>query len=128
MTLAKGPSGLLTLLAQATQPTTGPAASDPLFVEWFKKLGIFPLLAVMLLFYLYLSSGARKKEEKKKKELLDQMKRGTRVQTIGGIIGKVVETDADKVLLKVDESSNTKIWFTRDAIRRVLEEEKSETK
>ena len=51
-----------------------------------------------------------------------------RVQTIGGILGKVVEAEETKVLLKVDESSNTKIWFSRSAIDRVLEEEKSESK
>ena len=49
-----------------------------------------------------------------------------RVQTIGGIIGKVVEADdEDRILVKVDETSNTKIWFTRNAIHRVLGEEKS---
>jgi preprotein translocase subunit YajC len=60
--------------------------------------------------------------------MLEQMKRGDRVQTIGGILGKVVEAEPEKVLLKVDESSNTKIWFSRNAIHRVLTDEKVETK
>jgi hypothetical protein len=29
----------------------------------------------------------------------------------------------DKILLKVDESNNTKVWFARSAIHRVLGEE-----
>jgi preprotein translocase subunit YajC len=47
------------------------------------------------------------------------------VQTIGGVLGKVVETEDSRMLLKVDESSNTKIWFSRDAIYKVLGEEKA---
>ncbi len=50
------------------------------------------------------------------------------MQTIGGELGKVVEAREDRVLLKVDESSNTKIWYTRSAINRVLGEEKAEAK
>jgi len=50
------------------------------------------------------------------------------VQTIGGILGTVIEAREGDVLLKVDESSNTKIRFARSAIHRVLEEEKSESK
>ena len=56
------------------------------------------------------------------------LKRGDRVQTIGGILGTVVETRDGEVLLKVDEGNNTKIRFSRNAIHRVLEEEKAEVK
>jgi preprotein translocase subunit YajC len=40
-------------------------------------------------------------------------------------LGTVVEAREDEVVLKVDETSNTKIKFTRSAIHRVLEEEKA---
>jgi preprotein translocase subunit YajC len=48
------------------------------------------------------------------------------VQTIGGIIGTVVESRENEVVLKVDETSNTKIKFSRNAIHRVLTDEKPE--
>ena len=51
------------------------------------------------------------------------MKRGDEIQTIGGIIGKVVDPKEDRVLVKVDESSNTKIWFARSAIATVTAED-----
>jgi len=60
------------------------------------------------------------------KELLGQMKRGDEVMTAGGIYGKIVEVRDSKVLVKVDETSNTKIWFSREAIRKVLTEEKAD--
>ena len=42
------------------------------------------------------------------------------VQTIGGVIGSIVEVKNDSVVLKVDESSNTRITFSRSAIQQVL--------
>jgi preprotein translocase subunit YajC len=60
--------------------------------------------------------------------MLSQLKRGDRVQTIGGILGTVVEARESEVVLKVDESANTKIRFSRSAIHRVLDEETAEEK
>ena len=59
---------------------------------------------------------------------INQLKRGDRIQTIGGILGTVVESREDEVIVKVDESSNTKIHFTRSAIHRVLDGEKAAAK
>jgi preprotein translocase subunit YajC len=58
--------------------------------------------------------------------MLSELKKGDRVQTIGGILGTVVEARDTEILVKVDESSNAKIRFSRSAIHRVIEEEKSE--
>jgi preprotein translocase subunit YajC len=60
--------------------------------------------------------------------MLGDMKRGDEIQTIGGIVGKVVEAREERVLVKVDESSNTKIWFTRGAIARVIAEDAKDAK
>ena len=117
----------LNLLAQTAGPTTGPArAPKPWYVELFAGPMFLPI-ALLVLMYVFIFSSKRK-QERKKQDLLSAIKRGDRVQTIGGILGKVVEADEHKVLLKVDESSNTKIWFSRSAIHRVLEEEKAEAK
>jgi preprotein translocase subunit YajC len=117
------------LLAQTTAPGGAPApsgapASKP---GWFDFVSspMFPLFIVIVVIYVLMFSS-RRKQERQKKDLLGNIKRGDRVQTVGGILGKVVEADENKVLLKVDESSNTKIWFSRNAIHRVLGEEKSE--
>lgn len=114
---------LAVTLAQVA-PATGPAGQKPPpWAEFFSSP--MSLLAIGLLFlWIFMFSGKRK-DEKKRKDLLNQIKRGDRVQTIGGIIGKVVEAEELKVLLKVDESSNTKIWFSRGAIAKVLGEEKA---
>lgn len=88
---------------------------------------MFMLLLMLGLFYFFVMGGKRK-EERKRQDMLGSLKKGDRVQTIGGIIGSVIDARDQDVLLKVDETNNTKIKFTRSAIHRVLDEEKSETK
>jgi preprotein translocase subunit YajC len=108
------------LIAQATKPATTQGSRPP-WVELFSS----PLVPIALVFVviMIMSSRSRKRQEKQKKDMLEQMKRGDRVQTIGGILGAIVEVRDDKILLKVDESNNPKVWFARSAINRVLGDE-----
>ncbi len=83
--------------------------------------------AVLLMSFLFMGKGKRG-EEKARAEMLKQLKRGDRIQTIGGIQGAVTRAEESRVEVKVDESSNTKIWFARSAIARVIEADKTEAK
>lgn len=127
---------LLLILAQTTVESggavapTAPATGGSPAPGWFQLLEgpLFPLMVGVLILYLFVFRSKRK-TDKKRTDMLGNLKRGDRVQTIGGIMGTVVEARDTDVLLKVDESSNTKIRFSRNAIHRVVEEEKSaETK
>jgi preprotein translocase subunit YajC len=84
------------------------------------------LILMMGVFYLIMFSGSRK-EKKKRKEMLAAVKKGDRVMTIGGIIATVVTVKEDEIVLKVDESTNTKISFVRGAIQKVLMEDEKPT-
>jgi len=108
-------------LAQVS-PTTGPT-TRPGWAQFLQQSGIFLPAMLLIVLMLVMSSRSRKKQEAQKQELLNTMKRGARVQTIGGILGNVVEVRDDRVLLKVDEGNNTKVWFARSAIHRVLGDE-----
>jgi preprotein translocase subunit YajC len=103
-----------------TQPGTAVPA-DKVQPPWWTSQFV-PLLLIVAVFYFFLFRS-KKNTEKKRTDMLNQLKRGDRVQTIGGIIGNVVEAREHEVMLKVDESSNTKIRFARSAIHRVLEED-----
>jgi preprotein translocase subunit YajC len=110
---------LLQILADATtRPGSEPVPfyADP--TKWF-----LPLIVMVMVLVLFSSSRTKKTEQKKRDDMLKNMKRGDRVMTIGGILGTVVDVRDSEVMLKVDESSNTKIKFTRDAIKRVVEED-----
>lgn len=134
MNLSATVSPASTLLAQAaTQSTTTttpgaastqPTGKAPSFMD-FLATPMFPLLLGIVVLYIFMFKSKKKQEQKIRAER-DSIKRGDEVQTIGGILGKVVEVRDSKVLLKVDETSNTKIWFSRTAIHRVLTEEKAE--
>lgn len=110
-------SEFLTLLAQAS---SAPTSTTPQISGWdafFRQF--FPLLLAMGLFYYLLLRG-QKKERKKQVDMLSALKKNDRVQTIGGMLGTIVEVRDHEVVLKVDESTNTKIRFNRSAIKEVL--------
>ena len=119
MSIPESLAAVATFIAQTTAPTTQRARP-----QWTDLLTspIVPLVLVMVVFLVF-SSRTRRRQEKAKQDMLGAMKRGDRVQTIGGILGNVVEVREDRVLLKVDEGNNTKVWFARSAIARVMGDE-----
>lgn len=116
----------LVIIAQATNPA---ATSQPVS-PWAQLFGssMFPLILGILVLYIFVFRS-KKKQEQQKKNLLSQLTRGQKVQTIGGIIATVVEANESTVLLKVDETNNTKVRFSRSAIHRVItDDDKAEAK
>jgi len=79
------------------------------------------LMIGMLVFWVFLIGGGSRKQKKKQAELLATMTKGSKIVTIGGIKGSVVEVREDEVLVKVDESANTRLRFSKDAIRTVID-------
>lgn len=83
---------------------------------------------VIAIFY-FLIIRPQNKKQKEAKKMLEALKKGDRVATIGGIRGKVVSVKEDTIVVQVDD--NTKMEFTKSAVATVLEqanEEKSESK
>jgi preprotein translocase subunit YajC len=78
----------------------------------------FLIIVAMMIF----SNRSQKKERKKRDQMIASMKKGMKVQTVGGIIGSVVEVRDDVVILKVDENVNTRIKFTRSSIQSITED------
>jgi preprotein translocase subunit YajC len=103
-----------------TTASTTSAAKPPQPPDLFKSLGSMVPIILMVIVFFMLMNRSSKKKDKGRTDMLAQLKKGDEVQTIGGILGKVLEAREDRVLVKVDESSNTKIWFSRTAIHRVV--------
>ena len=117
---------LLELIAQVESTPTQPATGTVLRkAPWYEFLSsqMTMILLIIIIFYIFIFRS-KKKQDRARQDLLSNLKKGDRVQTIGGILGTVVESRDNEVLLKVDETSNTKIRFSRSAIHRVLAEEK----
>jgi len=80
------------------------------------------LILMLVVFYGVMLSGSRK-EKRKRQDMLNSIGKNDRILTIGGIIGSVVSVNGNEVTVKVDESANVKITFTRSAIQKILTED-----
>ena len=81
---------------------------------------IFLIMLLVLGGMILFSILGQRRDRKKREAMIGAIKKHDRVQTIGGVIGLVVEVKPDYVVLKVDESSNTRITFARSAVSQVL--------
>jgi preprotein translocase subunit YajC len=106
--------------AATTTGTTQPAGTQPAPASGASSMIQFGLIAVVFLgFYLFMFRG-QKKTEKTRKQMLEAMKKGDEVMTIGGMVARVVSIDDDEVVLKIDESANVKARYKKSAIQQVL--------
>ena len=90
-------------------PQEQPGSSLPLML-------FLPFIIIMV-FMLF---RAPQKQKQERKKLEQSLEKNDRIVTIGGIIGTIVDLKEDEVILKVDESNNTKIKVRRSAIGRNL--------
>jgi preprotein translocase subunit YajC len=118
---AAGSSGVAqaptTSTSQPAGATTEKAAAPHSMLDSLG--GILPIILMLVLLYVFMMRG-QKKEEKRRKALLAEMKKGDKVQTIGGLVASVVSIDGDEVVLKVDESANVKAVYKKSAILNVI--------
>ena len=103
-----------TTTAPADPNDLGPARRSP-FGGGASQFLFIGLMLVMM--YLILFRGPRKKQQQHK-QMMQELTKNDRVQTIGGIIGTVVDIKDDEITLKIDESNNTKMKILRSAISR----------
>lgn len=94
---------------------TRPTGLDP---TWMIFLVIIAGLFIWMIF-------SQRREQKRRQAMIGSIKKHDRVQTVGGIIGSVVEVKPDTIVVKVDESSNTRMTFARSSVQQVLTEEKT---
>jgi preprotein translocase subunit YajC len=120
-----GLTSLTYLLAQAAEGQAAPAQQNQ-----GSPLSILPaVVGAIVLWWLLIMRPERRKQAAARTQL-DTLKKNDRVVTVGGIYGIVmnVQRDADEVVLKVDETNNTKLRVTFAAISRVLPEDSSGSK
>jgi len=106
------------VVAQTDTQPGGPVPPQPPQVSFFSP-PIFGLLLALAVFYFFIIRSQRR-ERQKQIDMLNSLKRNDRVQTIGGIIGTIVEVTPGEVVLKVDEANNVKIRIVRSAVKEVL--------
>ena len=85
----------------------------------YMLLQMSPILIMVVLMY-FLMIRPERKRKKKEKAMLDALKRGDRICTIGGIYGTITNIKDDTIELAVS-NENTKLVVARWAIRNVEE-------
>lgn len=113
---------LMNLLADAAQTTatTDAAAATEMsagatFIAYAVQL--VPMILIFVVFYFVLIRPQRKKD-KEAKAMLDNLKVGDRICTIGGIYGTIAKIKDDVLTVEVGEQK-TQLVFARWAIRNV---------
>jgi len=105
---------LMPLIAQTQSPQATP---NPMAF-------LFPALLVALVVFMLLSARSQKKREKREREEMHaRLAKNDRVLTIGGVVGTIISVKDSEVILKVDESTNTKMTFIKTAIQRTITED-----
>ena len=126
-TLRTAVTSFLMMLPLATLALAQPAPGGPAGGGGTPNSGgaaaFFPIamLGAVVVFMLLTSRSQKKREARKRTELYERMSKNDRVLTIGGVIGTIISVKDDQVIVKVDESTNTKMTFTKTAIQKILE-------
>ena len=114
---------LMNLLADAaaTTATTDAAAATETMSTGatiiYYAVQFVPMILIFVVFYFLLIRPQRKKD-KEAKAMLDNLKVGDRICTIGGIYGTIVRIKDDVLTIEVGEQK-TQMVFARWAVRKV---------
>ena len=77
---------------------------------------LIPLILIFAVFYFFIIRP-QKKREQEHQEMVEAVKKGDKVVTIGGMHGTVLRVDDESVLCQVD--SDVKLRFEKNAIANV---------
>ncbi|MDR0998469.1 MAG: preprotein translocase subunit YajC [Treponema sp.] len=111
-------SFVFSLLMAAPQGTGGSSPGPAGLVT-----SLIPFAAIIGIFY-FLILRPQNKKQKETRRMLDALKKGDRVVTIGGVHGIIQSVKDHSVILRIDD--NTKVEFSRSAISTVESQAKEE--
>ena len=86
----------------------------------------FTMLMLLLVFMIIFSFFGGRKQKKRRAAMLDSLQKRDKVITRGGVFGTIVEVKPDRVVLKVDESSNTRMTVLRESVEQVTADSTTE--
>ena len=83
--------------------------------SFLASYGFLIIMVVAIVVMLIVSSRSNKKRQKQYQQMLDDIKPGSRVRTIGGIYGTVTKVQDDVVIVSVGPDK-ARLVFTKQAI------------
>ncbi len=82
-------------------------------------LGFLPLLLIIVIMY-FLMIRPQAKKQKEHKAMVDNLEKGDKIMTSGGIVGIIQGVKEKEGLLIVKIADNTKIELSRSAVAQVI--------
>jgi len=95
-------------------PTETPAEGEGGGFDW--TIIIF-LVLIFAIFYFLLIRPQRKRQ-KQQRELMEELKRGDKVITAGGIYGVIESVSEDSILIKVESGATMRVSKSSVALKR----------
>ena len=94
-------------------PANGNAPAEEQQSPWGGFGSMIPMVIVMAVLIYFMWRG-QKKEQKRRQEMIDGVKVGDKVVTIGGIYGEIVAVREQSFIVKI--ADNTKIELMKSAV------------
>lgn len=82
---------LFSLLSESLSASSGSGSGSGGWTSWL----LIILLVLVIVVFMVLNSRSSKKRQKEQQEMLDAIQPGSKVKTIGGVCGIVVEVNPD---------------------------------
>lgn len=101
---------------------TGATAPDPIVSLFVILLPFLFMIAFLYFFFI----RPQHREEKERIKMINSLKKGDKVVTLGGVIGTVVKVDEEAVTLRT--GSGTLIKFEKNAVKKRLKEKEEDGK
>lgn len=91
------------------------AAQSPGGAEVNPFVSFAPLLLIFVIFY-FLIIRPQQKRQRDLQKMIENLKKGDRIVTTGGVIGTVTSIQNDYVVIKVGDNENFKIEVLKNAV------------
>jgi preprotein translocase subunit YajC len=83
-------------------------------------LSFLPLILIILVMYMLILRPQAKKQRERQK-MLDTVKKGDEIVTVGGVHGKVIGLKSDDKILVVKVAENVKLDVDRSAVSSIIQ-------
>ncbi|MUG80580.1 preprotein translocase subunit YajC [Commensalibacter melissae] len=83
-------------------------------------MSLLPFIGIFLVFYFIVIMPQQKKA-KQVREKMKALRRGDKIVTAGGIVGKIVRNQEDSDQMEVEIASNVRVMVVRSTVTTILE-------
>ncbi len=106
-------------IAYAAPQVASAAGAEP-----HPLVSFVPFLLLIIIFYFFLIRPQQKRQKELSK-MIEDVKKGDKVITSGGLIGTVASIQADFLVLKLGDNDQTKVEVLKSAITGLREQVKA---